>query len=154
MDYIVLSGVKPYDGRYELNLTQEFTTREWGWIKRLAGYLPVTLTDDAFSDPELACALAVIVLHRAGRIEKPEAAAMFDRLVDAPFGSTITIETDDASADEAGDAGPPAPSSSGNGSSSGESSKTSSETSLLPPAVSGIPDSGSLLSRPGTESET
>ena len=36
--WLRLDGVKPYDGRYELDLDgQPLTRREWGWIKRNAG---------------------------------------------------------------------------------------------------------------------
>ena len=55
MDWIVIDGAPPYDGRYMFDLAgQELTTREWGWIKRLSGYLPLTL-DEGFKggDPEL-----------------------------------------------------------------------------------------------------
>jgi hypothetical protein len=138
VDYIVLTGMKPYDGRYELNLGEEFTTREWGWIKRHAGYLPLTLTDEAMTDPELACVLAVIVLHRAGRVERQEVPAVFDKLVDAPFGAAIKIEVGEDEQAE-GDAGPPASSSNGSDSFSGGSGRTSLETSPPTPPASGIP---------------
>ena len=39
-------GVPPYDGRYDFDLEgRELTTREWGWIKRLSGYLPLTIEE-------------------------------------------------------------------------------------------------------------
>ena len=69
MDYIVVEGVRPYDGRYEFDLAgQELTTREWGWIKRLSGYLPLTV-EEGLSDPELIVVFAVIALRRAGKVE-------------------------------------------------------------------------------------
>ena len=107
MDYIVLAGVKPYDGRYELDLSREMSSREWGWIKRLAGYLPVTMDENTFSDPEFACVLAVIALHRASKVETREVPAVFEKIADAPFGTTITIEGDNELEQE-DDAGPPA----------------------------------------------
>ena len=46
MDWLVIESVNPYDGRYEFDLAgDQFTTREWGWVKRLAGYLPDNLED-------------------------------------------------------------------------------------------------------------
>jgi len=61
MEYIVLDGVKPYDGRWPLDATADFTTREWGVIKRLSGYLPLTVNDGfQGGDPELFAAFAVI----------------------------------------------------------------------------------------------
>ena len=62
-DWITLTGVKPYDGRYLLDLDgQPLTMREWGWIKRHAGYLPLSLTGEAFTDPELITMLAIIAM--------------------------------------------------------------------------------------------
>ena len=141
MDQIVLSGVKPYDGNYPLELGNEFTTREWGWIKKHAGYLPATLDENSFSDPELLTVLAIIVLHRAGRIQPNEVADVVEKFADAPFGSTITIELGEAEGETEGDAGPPAASSSSNEPGSGDSSTTSSETSPPNPNGSGITDS-------------
>jgi hypothetical protein len=145
-DRIVIAGIPPYDGRYDLDFDSELTTREWGWIKRFAGYLPATMGDDAYSDPELVCAMAVIVLRRAGRIEPREAPAMFDRVADAPFGSTITVELDEAAEEVEDDAGPPAESSNASELSSGDSSTTSSETSELTQPLYGIPGSDTSVS--------
>ena len=94
MDFIVVEGVRPYDGRYEFDLAgQELTTREWGWIKRLSGYLPLTV-EEGLSDPELIVVFAVIALRRAGKVEPKDVPAVFERLSDAPFGAAITMETD------------------------------------------------------------
>ena len=144
MDQIILSGVKPYDGRYPLELGSEFTTREWGWIKKHAGYLPATLDDNSFSDPELVAVLAIIVLHRAGRIQPSEVPDVMEKFADAPFGTTITIEAGEPEPGE-GDAGPPDVSSSSSNGGSGDSSKTSSETS--PPIQAGSGTTGSDTSR-------
>jgi hypothetical protein len=144
---LIITGVHPYDGRYPLDLETEFTTREWGWLKRLAGYLPLQLDDNAFADPELACVLAVIVLHRAGTIERTEVPKVFDRIVDAPFGSTITIEADE---DAEADAGPPASSSNGSSATSGASSPASSETSAPTQPPTGTPGLASSVSDPST----
>jgi hypothetical protein len=135
MDTITISGVKPYDGRYELDITgSPLTTREWGWIKKHAGYLPVTIGDDGFADPELIAVLAVIALRRSGTIEAREVPAVYDRIADAPFGSTISLEF--ASATE-GDADPPPLSSTGSSNSSGPASTMSSEPSELRPSRTG-----------------
>lgn len=148
MDHLIISGVAPYDGRYELDLgRQPFTTREWGWIKRLSGYLPVTLNEDTFTDPEFVGALAMVVLVRAGRVERPDVPAVFDRFQDVPFGTTITVEAGEEEETEA-DAGPPERNSNGNTPSSGESSPTSSETSPMTPPASGTPGSATSPSGP------
>lgn len=145
---IVIAGVKPYDGRYDLDLGQELTTREWGWIKRLAGYLPSNLTDDSFSDPELGCVLAVIAMRRAGRIQPAEVVGVFEKLADAPFGSAISIEGEPDA--EGVEEGPPPGSSSLNGATSGAASPTSSEIPASPPSPTGTPASDISVSAPQT----
>jgi hypothetical protein len=136
MDYLTISGVKPYDGRYEFDLAgRELTTREWGWIKRHSGYLPLTITEGwDGGDPELFACFALIALHRAGRVEAGDVAHVFERIADAPFGGTIEVESDSL---EDGDVDPPAPRTSGSEPSSGDASPTSSERSATPPNGSG-----------------
>lgn len=147
---LVVSGVKPYDGAYELDLEQELTTREWGWIKRLAGYLPLAVTDETFGDPELACVLTVIAMRRAGRIGAGEVPGVFDRLADAPFGSAITVtEQQEQDAGE-GDGPPPLAGPNGNGSTSGAASPRSSETPAASPTATGTPGSATSASAPPT----
>ena len=36
---IVVKGVAPYDGEYELDTDRAFNAREWHWIKTLSGYM-------------------------------------------------------------------------------------------------------------------
>ena len=94
MDYIVIEGVPPYDGRWEFDLEgRELTTREWGWIKRFSGYLPLTI-DEGLSDPELIVVWACVALTRAQKATPAEVPQLFERLIDAPYGSTFTLETD------------------------------------------------------------
>lgn len=138
MDFIVIEGVHPWDGRYELDLQgRELTTREWGWIKRLSGYLPLTV-EDGLADPELITVLAVIALRRAGKVDPQQVPRTFERLSDAPFGAAITMETDVEEAEV--DAGPPVLSSNGNAGSSGPDSPSSSARSATPLRASGTPD--------------
>ena len=75
MDYLTIEGVKPYDGRYEFDIENHaLTTREWGWIKRHSGYLPLTIADGyAGADPELYAVFAVIALCRAGKVDARDA---------------------------------------------------------------------------------
>jgi hypothetical protein len=144
MDTIVISGVKPYDGRYEFELGDELTTREWGWIKRLSGYLPSTLDSNSSDDPELVCVFAVIALHRVGRITRDEVPSVFDKLIDAPYGSTLTLEVGESDGDD--DASPPALSSNGSESTFGPDSVTSSDQSTETPPDYGTRDSDTSLS--------
>ncbi len=151
---IVLSDVKPYDGTYSLDFANELTTREFGWIKRLSGYLPMQLEDAVDGgDPEFFCVLAAIALVRAGRIDAREVPQFFERLSDAPFGSSLTVNLDDETVEDEDDPGSdadPPESSNGSGSSSGLDSTTSSETSQPIRTVSGMPVSASSASDPQT----
>ena len=141
-DFVVVDGLKPWDGTYPLGLADDpLTTREWGWIKRLTGYLPADFT---VTDPEVICVLAVIAMHRAGRVTAAEVPATFERIVDAPFGPTIRLEV----TDEAGDADdPPHPAgvTGSNTSSSGNGSQTSSGTLDADRSSTGIPASASSV---------
>ena len=138
MDWIVIEGVQPWDGRYEFDLVgSPLTTREWGWIKRLTGYMPLTL-ERGFDggDPELFAGFAAIALRRSGKVENSEVADVYERIIDSPFETTIRLESDSPEQTEA-DAGPPSRSSNGSPVSSGLVSPTSSETSPGPPSPSG-----------------
>jgi hypothetical protein len=138
MDWIVIDGVPPYEGRWQFDLdTQELTTREWGWIKRLSGYLPLTV-EEGLSDPELIVVFACIALRRAQKVTPAEVPDVFEQLSDAPFGSAITMETD-TKEEAAEKASPPASSSSESGDGSGAGSTKSSETSPQSLEVSGMP---------------
>jgi hypothetical protein len=122
---ITITGLIPYDGRYPLDLHDSpLTTREWGWIKRHAGYLPLALTADAFTDPEVIAVLAAVACRRAGTIDHTGVPDLLDRLADAPFGSTVTLELEP----DEDDAAPEIRNDSRRGS-SGESSPTGSERS-------------------------
>jgi hypothetical protein len=145
-DQIVIEGIPPYDGAYDWDLDrQELTTREWGWIKRLTGYLPLDLSEPAkWGDPEVLVCFAAMALRRAGRVEAREVPQVFERLADAPFdGAKIQLETEEAEAD---DAGPPPSSSNGSTGSSGAASPPSSEPSMASPPAFGMPASASTES--------
>jgi hypothetical protein len=144
-DYITITGVKPYDGRYEFDMqARPFTTREWGWVKRHAGYLPLTLERGSFSDPEFVIVQAVVAVYRAGRVDAADVAALVERFQDVDPFAAITYE---AGPDE-GDAVPPPLSSDAKPSSNGDSSPTGSETSDSPPSATGRPASDTSPSAP------
>jgi hypothetical protein len=148
-DYITITGVKPYDGRYELDLTEQqaFTQREWGWIKRYAGYVsPLDMGENAFADPEMVGVLALVALYRAGKVETRDVQAVWERFQDAPFGSTVRFEA--GPADEEDDGSPPPRSSDARPSSNGDDSTTSSETSEQHPSPTGPPPSATSASVP------
>ena len=150
-DWLVIEGVRPYDGRYELDLDrQEFTTREWGWIKRHSDYLPLTAADGfTNNDPELMCVLAAILLRRAGQIQTADVPAVFDRLADAPYTATLKWETDGELVEVEPEADPTG-SSTANTGISGTGSPTSSGTLAAPPKASGTPGSAISGSDPVT----
>jgi hypothetical protein len=143
VDYLVVEGMKPWDGRYEFDLgASPLTTREWGWIKRLSGYMPLTI-DEGFDggDPELFSVFAAIALRRAGKVENREVVDMYERIIDSPFETTIRLESDTPAE---GDAGPPEQSSNGSPVASGLNLSPSSESSEPSPSPSGTPGSGSM----------
>src|SRR5215471_2925764 len=136
MDELVLTGVRPYDGAYGFDVVEEeLTTREWGWVKRFSGYLPLTIDEGlAGLDPELVCVIACIVLRRHGKLGADEIPALFERLRDEPFGAAITIRVGIDQADQEGDeeTDPTKTTTDAPGASwstAGDGSKTNSETS-------------------------
>lgn len=142
---ITLDGIKPYDGTYEIDF--QFTTREQGWIKRFAGYLPTEYAR-ASGDSEFACTLVAIALHRAARLDKSEVPDLLERLQDLRIEEVATFDVTGEPGED--DAGPPALSSNGNESTSGAGSATSSGTSAPSPAGSGTPGSAISGSAPAT----
>ena len=86
MDYIHIEGVPPYDGRYEFDLRDgAFTVREWGWIKRHSGYLPLTLWDGLQgSDAELLAVMALIAMVRAGKVDRDDVPDVWERFAGRP----------------------------------------------------------------------
>ena len=150
MEWLTIQGAKPWDGRYELDLLEnELTTREWGYVKRLTGYMPLTIMNGLEgADPELFTALAVIALRRAGKIEQAAVTDTYERLLDTPAGR-IMLESDTDVDEAEADAGPPAVSSNGSDSFSGTGSTPSSERSDGPiPPATGIPASATSTSAP------
>lgn len=100
---IVVKGARPYDGEYPLDTDRAFNTREWNWIKRIAGYMPNTIKDGFDGgDPDLWVALAVIAMAREGRIDRTEGVRVAETLAEVPFdGAGIqiifpTVEDDDS----------------------------------------------------------
>ena len=49
-----IKGVKPWDGEYELDEDRAFNAREWRWIKKVSGYVPLTL-GEGFADATRTC---------------------------------------------------------------------------------------------------
>lgn len=96
--------LRPYTGEYPIDLDGEpFTTLEWRWIKQLSGYLPLTVEQGfAGLDPDLFVALAVIALHRNGKILRADVPRVAERLADEPFNGTaiMYVGDDDGSADD------------------------------------------------------
>jgi hypothetical protein len=152
MDWIVVEGLKPWEGRYEFDLGgQPPTIREWGWLKRLTGYMPLTL-DQGFDggDPELYACFAVLAIRRAGKIDDGGVVDLYERLIDNPFEQTIRLEFDQDKQEPEEDPTLP-PSSSENGSSSGHASTPNLANWDLPRPRTGTPDSATSESDQPTQ---
>ena len=150
MNTITIRNSPPWDGRYEFGELDGFTVREWGWLKRYAQVYPATLVDALrHADAELVAVIAVIGLHRAGRINPDQAADVWERLGDGPFASSFDLDFG-AGDDDEGDAGPPAGNSTGSSDFSGAGSTASSATTPTRPNGSGNPASATSTSHPAT----
>jgi hypothetical protein len=150
MDWFTITGARPYDGRYELDFAaQGFTMRETGWLKRFAGYIPATMDENTYSDPEFVGVLAIIALWRNGRIEATDAPLIWERFQDLPTGDTFRWDPGPVEAEE-DDAGPPPQETGASSSSNGEGSRSTSETLVLPPSRTGSPPSDTSRSVPAT----
>ena len=91
MPKIVVEGVPPYDGEYEIDLA--FTNREFHTIKQISGLRAGELEEAVQKgDLDLVVALAVNALRRAGHTVN------IDALWDAEAGK-ITLAEDAAEAD-------------------------------------------------------
>ena len=97
MARIVITGIPPYDGDYELDSDRAFNAREWRWIKKVSGYMPLTVSEGfEGGDPDLFVALAIIAMAREGRVTKDEGLRVADVLAEAPFdGAAITMVGDE-----------------------------------------------------------
>lgn len=135
MTTIAVSGITPYDGNYELDDDRAFSTREWRWIKQISGYMPLTVGEGfKGGDPDLFVALAVIAMHREGKINRDVVLDVAEALAEAPFdGAAITFDVGEGDeAPLAGTSEPDASSNSGsleNKTSSGLSSPNGSDLS-------------------------
>jgi hypothetical protein len=130
-------NIPPYEGEYELDINaRAFTSFEWRVIKRVSGYLPLTI-DKGWDggDPDLILSLALIAMVRAGRIEKKEIQQVAEIIEDAEADGvaiTVKIDEEEEDDDEAGEADPTQHSSPGDetpsgGESSGDGTELSSE---------------------------
>jgi hypothetical protein len=97
---VVVSQIPPYDGEYEFD-DRAFSTRELRWIKQIAGYLPMKLSEGLEGgDADVLIALTVIAMKRAGKITREQVLEVADRIADEPMdGAKIQFigEEDDAS---------------------------------------------------------
>ncbi len=98
----VIVNVERYKGTYDLDPEVPMTALDWSWIKKISGYLPLTV-DAGFEgdDPELYVALAVIALHRAGKVRPNEAVAAAALLMTGDYGTSIVMDFSDENEKEA-----------------------------------------------------
>jgi hypothetical protein len=100
-DKIVLNTPR-FKGEYEFDIEEEpLTNLEWRWVKKISGYLPLTISDGwRGGDPDLFVAFAVVALARAGRIGRDEALQVADQLLESPFdGAAIAFVGQEADTD-------------------------------------------------------
>ena len=96
---------KPYAGRYPFVPLEEMSTTEWGWMIDIAGCLPLKV-DEALQggDPRVVTMVAVVALHRAGKVAEADVPQAYKRLAGQPAFTTVDFITDPA---EGADADPP-----------------------------------------------
>jgi hypothetical protein len=102
MASIIIQGIKPYDGEYDLVTDRAFNAREWRCIKKVSGYMPLTVSDGfAGGDPDLFVALAVVAMTRQGKVERDNMLRVADELAEMPFdGASITMVGDEVADDD------------------------------------------------------
>jgi hypothetical protein len=148
----IVLNVPRFKGAYDLDLdTEPFTNREWRWIKKISGYLPLTLEDGwEGRDPDLFIALAVIAMYRANRIEAGDALRVAETLADVPFDGVAIqlIATEDDDEEQGDEENPPEepadepatePEAEPSPSSTGGSSRSTSVPSASGPRTIGVP---------------
>lgn len=83
---LIVGRSSVYRGEYEFDFNEQaLSALEWRWIKKLSGYLPMTISDGfAGLDPELIVALSVVVLYRHGRIGKEDALTVAEQFMEIP----------------------------------------------------------------------
>ena len=101
MAKMVIQGIRPWDGEYELDEDRAFNTREWSWIKKTSGYMPLTISDGfGGGDPSLFVALAVIAMCRTGKIDRESGLRVAEELAEAPFDGAAISMVGDVSEDD------------------------------------------------------
>lgn len=97
----------PYRGEWPIDFGDSFTIGEWRVIKKVSGYLPLTI-EEGFSnlDPDLIVALTVVALVRNGKVRSENALDAARRMDDMALdGSGIVV--DFGGAEDGDDADPP-----------------------------------------------
>lgn len=103
MDRFKITGVPPYDGEFDIDLTT-FTNRELHTIKRISGNRGNEIRE-AFmrGDNDLVVALVIIALQRSGRFSY----VVEDAIWDAPSTRFEFVEDVEAEQEQGDDADPP-----------------------------------------------
>ena len=100
MARINVKGIPAYNGEYHLDTERQLNGLEWRWIKRISGYMPLTIGEGfAGQDPDLFIALAVVAMRRDGKIEKDDALRVAELISDS-YGVEIELEDDPVEAEE------------------------------------------------------
>lgn len=139
---IIITGVHPYDGEYEIDVGR-LKNRDIHTVKRISGYTPMEYMDAGLrGDNDLIIGFAIVALQRSGKHLQVNEEALWD----AEIGAILVDVTDE----EEGDAGvadpPPNPASKPSDTStrSGEASRSEPDSPPeSPPRITGLQASGS-----------
>lgn len=149
MPDVMVVNVPPYEGEYEFDMeTQPLTTLEWRYLKKISGYLPLTVMDGfQGGDPDLFVAWAVIAMVRAGKVREEDVLTVADQLVRVPFdGTAISFKGAEEESEEAN------PTTSSPDDEQPSSGASSSESSASTPANVSRLHSGLQVSATGLDS--
>jgi len=134
MSHFVISGMGGLDGRYEFDLADlDMTLREWQWIKRHTGYMPLTLIEGlAGGDAALMTVTALIIVRRQGGLATEAFDDTFARFMDAPLGPSIDFTLEGVDEDEDPSTASPPTNSTASDAPSGPPGPTSGPISIAP----------------------
>ena len=98
MAKLVIQGLAPYNGEWELDKGRTFNAREWRWIKHMSGYMPLTMREGfAGGDPDLYLALACIAMCRNGKIDRDDGMRVWEELSERDTtNASITLMASEA----------------------------------------------------------
>lgn len=96
-----IAGIRRYDGEYEFDPQRKFNALEWRWVKKYAGYFPLTMQEGIrVGDQDLDLTLGLIAIHRSGKLDPADADALFEEMSFHASDELITVLDDGEQGDE------------------------------------------------------